>query len=127
MIPSSPHTLDAHDRRWERVTGEPQRFVMRGLWWLGLYPCVQADGGTVTLYDVELPEPLVEDDDEPTFPETYHIGCVEGGLADLWAADGEATWALTAWAAYLETEAALLAWLQHRGSGPLTHGLGWSA
>jgi hypothetical protein len=126
LIPTVPRTLDMHDRRWERVMGEPQRFVLRGLWWLGLYPRVQADAGTVTLWDVELPDPLVHDDDEPGFPAAYHLGCVDFALSDLWAQDGEVTWALGAWQSYLATEAALQQWVDHRGFTPAMRGLGWS-
>jgi hypothetical protein len=125
LIPTVARNLDVHDRRWERVTGAPQRFLLRGLWWLGLYPRTTADAGTVTLYDVELPEPLVNDDDEPGFPAAFHVGIVDFAVSDLFSQDGEATWALAAWQAYLATEAALAAWVDHRGSTPAVHGLGW--
>lgn len=127
LTPTVPRTLDAHDRRWERVAGEPQRFVVRGLRWLGLHPRVQADSGTIDLRDVELPEPLVQDGDEPGFPSAFHMGIVDFACADLFSQDGETTWALAAWQAYLATEAALQQWVAHRASDPAVHGLGWSA
>src|ERR1044072_2039469 len=40
LIGSSVRDLDGADRRWERVTGTPQRTFLRGLHWLGLYPRV---------------------------------------------------------------------------------------
>jgi hypothetical protein len=122
LLPASVRMLDAHDRRWEGVTGEPQRFVLRGLWWLGLYPRIQSDVGLIKQYYTALPDPLDADDDEPGFPEAFHIGCVEFATADLFAQDGETKWALAAWSQYLRTEAALTAWVEGRASGPLMRG-----
>lgn len=116
--------LDAHDRRWERVTGEPHRLLTRGLWWLGYWPRIQSQTGVITQYYKGLPPPLVEDDDEPGFPEAFHEGCIEFAEADLWAQDAESDRALAAWAAYVETEAGLLAWVDGRTSSAAIHGVG---
>jgi len=126
LTPSSVKGLDARDTRWERVTGEPQRVVVRGLRWLGLYPRVQTEVGTFKQYYTALPDPLVEDDDEPGFPETFHLGCVEFALTDLWAQDAETPHALEAWGRYLVLEAGLTAWVDGRASGPMAHGFSGS-
>jgi hypothetical protein len=127
LIPSSIRELDAHDRRWEFGTGEPQRVITRGLWWLGLWPRVQSDtGGVITQYYVGLPSVMVDDSDEPGFPEAFHLGCVEFALADLWIQDGESAAALAAWTAYLAYEAGLIAWVDGRAEGPRLHGFGES-
>lgn len=130
LLPTVTKQFDAHDRRWERVVGEPQRLIIKGLWWLGYWPRFGADSGTIKQYYTALPPVLAEDDDEPGFPENFHDGCIEFALADLWAQDAETTRALLAWAQYLETEAALSEWVSERGSGPTLHGfdiLGGSA
>ena len=113
-----PSTLDRGDRRWERVTGEPQRMLRRGWRWLGLWPRVQGDAGIVKLYHTVLPDPMVEDDDEPGFPSQFHMGCVDWAVSDLWAQDGEAMQAELAWNAYLDNERGLTAWVQHRAGDP---------
>lgn len=123
LIPTAVSQLDASDRRWERVTGEPQRIFTRGLWWLGFYPRIQSEIGQIKQYFTALPDPLDDDDDEPGFPDTFHRGIVEFALTDLWAQDGETALALTNWTAYLAIEAALTAWMEGRAAGPLHRGL----
>lgn len=122
LIPSAVRQLDAHDTRWERVTGEPMRIFLRGLWWLGFYPRIQSDVGRIKQYYTSLPDPLVNDTDVPGFPETYHGGVVDFALTDLWAQDGETALALAAFQAYLKTEADLLAWRDGRAGGPMLNG-----
>jgi hypothetical protein len=127
LIPSSVHELDAHDRRWERVTGEPYRVFLRGLWWLGFYPRIQTEAGVVTQYYTALPPPLSDDTDEPGFPETFHDGPIAFAMADLLAQDAESKLALLAWEEYLAIEAGLTAWVEGRASGPMLHGFGASS
>jgi hypothetical protein len=122
LIPSGQRQLDQHDRRWERVTGEPQRVFTRGLFWLGLFPRSQSDVGTIKQYYTALPDPLDDDDDEPGFSDTFHSAIVEYALTDLWAQDAETTWALTAWASYLAGEAGLRAWVQGRAGDAIARG-----
>lgn len=122
LIPTVVSQLDTSDRRWERVTGEPQRIFTRGLWWLGFYPRLTSEIGQIKQYFTALPEPLEDDDDEPGFPDTFHHGIVEFALTDLWAQDGEATLALLHWASYLAIEAALTAWMEGRAADPMHRG-----
>lgn len=123
LIGSSVRDLDGADRRWERVTGTPQRTFLRGLHWLGLYPRVTADVGTIRQYYTALP-PALGDNDEPLFPSQFHVALVEGALCDLWAQDGEAQRAEAAWQAYLAIETALEAWVAERGTIPAHRGYG---
>lgn len=122
LVPLAVSRLDLQDRRWETVTGEPTALVTHGLWWLGYWPRVQVDSGTVQQYWTALPDDLEDDEDEPGFPEPFHVGCVDFAVADLQAQDGQARQTLTAWAAYVERETALQAWVQNRASGPLRQG-----
>lgn len=124
LIPTSVPTLDAHDRRWERVTGEAQRIQVKGLWWLGLYPRIQSDVGLIKQYYTSLPKPMVEDTDEPGFPETYHDGCIWFALTELWAQDAETKRAMAAWKMYLDIEGGLVDWVNERAGGPARHGFG---
>ena len=122
LIPTSVRQFDAHDRRWERVTGEPQRVFTRGLWWLGYWPRIQADSGLIKQYYTALPAPMTDDDDEPGFPEPFHYGCVNFALTDLWAQDAETDRALLEWAAYLKVEAGLERWVAERAGSAALHG-----
>lgn len=122
LIPSTVRQLDAHDRRWERVVGTPQRFFTRSLRWLGYYPRVQVDVGTIKQYFIKLPDPLGTDDAVPGFPATFHYGIVNFALTDLWAQDGETALALGEWQAYLEVEAALALWVQNRAADAMRRG-----
>lgn len=115
LIPSAIREMDARDRRWEMTTGEPQRFVARGLWWLGFWPRLQADLGVWKQYYTSLPDPMVDDEDEPGFPLQWHMICVNFALTELWAMDGETTFALTQWQFYLEGEGELQQWVDKRG------------
>jgi hypothetical protein len=125
MKPTAPRLMDRRDRRWETVDGEPQAILMRGLWWLGYWPRVQADGGLVKQYYVALPA-VLGDDDEPGFPESFHYGIVEFALTDLFVQDAETARALKAWAAYLAIEAGLLAWVAERATAATLSGFGAS-
>ena len=127
LIPSTVEELDQHDRRWERVTGEPQRLVLRGLWWLGLYPRIQSEIGQIKQGFVALPDPLEEDEDEPGIPDTFQYALVDFALTDLWAQDGEVSLALAAWAAYLKNEDEFREWLDGRAGGPMRRGFFGSA
>lgn len=125
LLPTSVRQFDAHDRRWEHVTGEPQRLLLHGLWWLGFWPRVQADtGGLIKQYYTALPPPMVEDDDEPGFPDPFHDGCIDYALADLWAQDAQTSFALIAWASYLQAEADLVGWVDDRAKPALRSGFG---
>ncbi len=126
ILPSIVRQLDAHDRRWERVTGEPQRSFTRGLRWLGFYPRIQTEAGLIKQYYTALPPAFVNDTDTPGFPVTYHYGIVAFALTDLWSQDGETQLALAAWQQYLEFEQGLTAWVQGRASGPLMRGFAGS-
>jgi hypothetical protein len=124
LLPTSVRQFDAHDRRWERVVGEPQRLLVRGLWWLGYWPRLQRDVGTIKQAYTALPDPLVADSDEPGFPDTFHYGCINFALTDLWAQDSETRRALAEWTIYLAQETALTQWVRERAADATMHGYG---
>ena len=125
LIPSSPADLDRAYVRWEQVSGQPERVITRGLWWIGYWPITGSESGTVKQYATALPDAL-EDDDEPGFAEVYHDGIVSYALSILWPQMGEVSKALEAWQAYVASEAALRAEVQGRGSVPHVSGYGAS-
>lgn len=124
LLPSTVRMMDAHDRRWEWTTGEPQRFFLRGLWWLGLWPRTLSEAGQIKQYYVALPDALDSETDEPAFPGNFHYGIVEFAVADLFAQDGEADLALQAWAEYLRIEGGLSQWVADRAAGATMSGFG---
>jgi amino acid transporter len=115
LIPSAVREMDARDRRWEMSTGEPQRFFTRGLWWLGLWPSIQTETGVWKQYYASLPDPLVDDDDQPGFPGPWHMIVVNFAMTELWAMDGETAFALAEWKLYLDGEGELQQWVDKRG------------
>lgn len=127
LFPSTVRALDEGDRRWETSTNLPQRIFMRGLRWMGLWPKTNADGdGTypTKVYYTRLPEFLCDLDDEPQFPEAYHMGCAHYAASELLALDGETRLALEQWANYLAHENGLSDWLNHRIARPIAPVLG---
>lgn len=125
LEPSTVRALDEQDPRWERVVGTPQRTFLRGIRWLGFYPRTHTEGtDRIRQYYTRLPEPLCEDDDEPGFPEDFHVGCQHFALADLFAQDGETRLALAAWQDYLAIETALIGWVQGRTDRPMVRIMG---
>lgn len=125
LIPAVPRDLDPADPRWERVTGQPQRLMVRGLFWFSYWPQVTSDtDDAIDQFYTALPEPLEDDADEPGFPDTLHDALIEGALFELFSQDAEPTLAEAAWSAYLAYEQALERWLNDRLGVPQVHGYG---
>ena len=115
LVPTSPRELDTRGfARWEKVTGQPRMWFVRGLWHLGLYPKVPVAGGTVKVYYKALPNPLTGDNDVPGFEEEYHLGLVDYAIYDLLAQTGETQKALGYYDSYLVVERALTAHASNR-------------
>lgn len=124
LIPCTPRDLDTFYRQWELTTGgEPSHQLLRGLWWMRVWPMNAADGGTIQQHYTAIPPALTADTDVPGFPINLHYGLVEYALADLWAQDAEATLATTSWKVYLAYEAALMEFVQGRVAVPMVKGL----
>jgi hypothetical protein len=124
LTPSRVIDLEGGDRRWERRTGQAERLFLRSPWWLGYWPRSGVDSGTIKQYYTALPDPMVEDDDEPWFSAVFHLGLVEYALAELWAQDAESDKALASWNGYLGYETALQSWVDGRAGVPMVHGHG---
>jgi hypothetical protein len=118
LNPTVPRDLDPYDARWERVTGQPQRIMVRGLFWFGYWPQVTSQIGSIQQFYTELPDALEDDTDEPGFPDTLHDALVEGALFELFSQDAEPALAAAAWEAFLSYERALQGWVNDRLSVP---------
>ena len=108
LLPAKADDLDRINLRWEIVNGQPLTYFLRGLFWLGLYPKIASEVGSVQAKISVQPDPLVEDGDSPGFPEPFHHGLVDYAVSDLWMQDAEATKGLTHWKDYVEREQALV-------------------
>lgn len=100
--------------RWERTPGEPQNAIIRGLWWLGIFPRPTASTGTLTVYFAALPVPLALPTDTPGFPQEWHRGIVHYALYDLLAQSGETAKAIEHFKHFLEYQAGLVAYVKQR-------------
>lgn len=107
--------MDAEMLQWEIVDGEPQKCLLRGLWWLGLFP--RPDSATpraVRVYYSALPAPLVDGGDLPGFPEEFQYGLVHFAVGDLLAAERSTEKALGHFAEYGGYAARLTKYVQGR-------------
>lgn len=113
-----PISLDDLDyrtyRQWEDVTGEPEKWLMRGLWWLRMFPMKNSDSGAVQLFYKALPPAMVNSTDEPGFPKEFHEGIVEYAIGDLLSQEGETRRAVDHFNKYRAYEDGLTKWADGR-------------
>ena len=115
LYPGELRELDYRTfHQWEDITGEPEQFFLRGLFWLGTFPKQTADLGSLKLYYTAIPLALSDDADEPGFPEEFQYGLVEYAIGDLLAQEAETQKALAHFDEYLNYEAGLTAWTEGR-------------
>lgn len=86
--------------QWESVSGQPEAYLMRGNWWLGVWPRNSSDVGGLRFYHTAIPESLA-DDDEPAFPREFHPAAAEFALFDLLGQQRETEKALLLWTSFL--------------------------
>lgn len=122
LIPITNRDLDLSDRRWEQRVSEPEYCMVRGIWWLGIWPWKGIAHGSVKQYYKAIPVHMAADSDEPGFHRTFHYGLVEYAVADLLSQDNETDLALRIWKDYQMYEAGLLAYVQGRAAIPAVHG-----
>ncbi|RPJ54954.1 MAG: hypothetical protein EHM23_27670 [Acidobacteria bacterium] len=114
LAPTDVRKLDGAYRQWEKNTGEPQKWFVRGLWHLGVWPKADATSGTVKVYHRSLPAALSATTDTPAFQREFHQGLVRYAAYDLLAQDGETRKALTQYEQYLGFENRLKAYVGGR-------------
>lgn len=123
LIPVTPRDLDLGDFRWEERRAEPDRFMVRGLWWVGYWPVKSEAVGEIKQYYIGLPDAMADDEDVPPLHTSHHHAIVEFALADLFAQDGETNLAWASWKEYTDYETKIRAWMQSRTSIPMQRGL----
>lgn len=121
LIPVGVRDMDINDRRWEQRVAEPEFVIVRGLWWLKLWPHKGVAEGSVKQYFRALPTPMSADTDEPGFHRFFHYGIVEYAVADLLAQDAETDLAMASWSEYKKYEGGLSDYVQGRASVPALH------
>jgi hypothetical protein len=118
LDPTSPRELELGDLEWEGRTGEPEYFMVRGLWWVGYWPVKATEEGEIKQYYIGIPDAMVEDADVPPIHTAHHYALVEFALADLFAQDGEADLAWASWKEYGLYEARVKKWMNDRATVP---------
>jgi hypothetical protein len=102
--------------QWQGVRALSRFFFMRCAWWLGFHPSPSGDGEIVRLHHTSLPPGMVQDGDEPGFPEEFHLGLVHYACYELRAREKETGLSLGYWQDYQEYEGRLMAYSQSRVS-----------
>ena len=115
LTPADPLNLDLHTYvQWELTEGEPESWLLRGNWWMGVWPKPDGDGVGMRLYYTAIPEDMANDDDEPAFDREFHEGLVEFAMSDLLSQKRETRKALLHWAEYIRYQEALKAYVEGR-------------
>ncbi len=116
LSPTTVAELDNETHvRWEKVTGPPEKWFVRGLYKLGLFPKPPASSGTITVYHSAIPARLVNPTDAPAdLPADYRYALIEYALFELLAQDGEIREALVHYNNYLGYRVGLRLWTQRR-------------
>ena len=101
LTPTDPRHLDKHTyRQWELVYGPPEKYLMRGNWWLGVFPRTSNDVPILRFYYTAIPAAFINDSDAPAFPPEFHAGIAEYAMSDLMSQQRETVKALGYWSSY---------------------------
>jgi hypothetical protein len=115
LDPTDPLQQDHHNFvQWELTQGEPIRYLMRGNWWMGVWPKPAQDGPGMRLLYTAIPEAMSADTDEPLFPVEFHEGIPEFAISELLGQSRVTTLALAHWKRYRAYEEALTAYVDGR-------------
>ena len=118
LQPSNPLEMDRHTfAQWELTKGAPDRYWMRGNWWLGVFPKTSTEGGTIIRFvGTAIPTAMSDSTDVPAFPREFHRGLVEYAKYDLYAQQRETKKSLAEWKIYSQYQAALAGFVEGRTS-----------
>ncbi len=115
LDPTDPRELDYHTYvRWELVEGAPEKYFLRGNWWMGVFPRPTKDSLGLRFYFTAIPPQFVESREEPEFPQEYHEGLISFALSDLLAPERESSKALMHWTSYLKYQNDLQQYVNQR-------------
>jgi hypothetical protein len=114
LTPTDPRDQDEHTFvQWELTYGEPVRYLLRGNWWLGVWPRQSNDTGKLRVYYTDIPAPLT-DTESPSFPRDFHPGITDYAIFDLLCQQRETEKALTYWKSFLDYADGLMKHVQGR-------------
>jgi len=114
LVTTDYRELDNQFPMWEANTGEPTKILMRGAWWLGLYPKAPAASGTIKLYHTGMPAALSADGDTPGFPQEFHPALLDYATYDRLCHDRQFDKAMQYWQAYQQGEQKLAEYVRSR-------------
>ncbi len=115
LTPVDPLELDTRTFvQWELNYGEPQKYMLRGNWWLGVFPRPSQDGGGVRFIYTSIPDHMTDDTEEPDFPQEFHAALTEFAISDCLAQVRERKMALDRWASYVSYQEGLRAYVNNR-------------
>jgi hypothetical protein len=102
--------------RWETVPGSPQRYLVRGAFWLGIYPRPSSDVGTIRVYYSGIAPHLADSYSviPADLPDDYVPALEDYTMYDLSTKDGETDKALEHWNSYRKREDSLAVYVKER-------------
>jgi hypothetical protein len=96
LTPISMVELDDYMRTWPTATDTPRAWFPVSWDLLGIWPVPSAGGGVLRIDYAAWPRPLLDDDDEPEWPQADHDALVEyavlEGLLQRWDARAAVEW-----------------------------------
>lgn len=113
----SPATIDDMQvQRWETVPGSPQKYIVRGAFWVGIYPRPSSDVGVIQVYYSGLAPHLVDSYSvlPADLPDDFVTALDDYILYDLSTKDGETDKALEHWNSYYARQEALATYVEER-------------
>lgn len=124
LDPIDPRGLDYHTYvQWELTQGPPEKYLMRGNWWLGVFPKPTQDSAGIRFYYTSIPPEFTDDSDIPAFPREFHEGLTDYALCHLLAQERETQKAISYWTSFQNTQNALAAYVDGRQRIPQRNGL----
>ncbi len=84
--------------QWELTYGAPEYYLLRGNWWLGVWPRANDDTSyKARVYYTAIPEHMSAATDTPAFPKEFHQGVVDLALAELFAQNRDPKKVISSW------------------------------
>lgn len=118
LDPTDTREMDYHTYvQWEKTLGEPEKYFMRGNWWFGVFPKPTQDGIGIRFYHTAIPPRMVNDSDIPLdIPREFHVGLIDGAMADLMGQQRETQKAIQYWNSFQTTVNKVAAFVDGRTS-----------
>lgn len=112
-------------REWERTNGSSRNWFMRGLYFLGVFPHLNANTGVMHVYFKHTHPILSNTFDIIMVPEDFVEAVEEYALYDLYCQDRETGKALMHWAGFQERAKDLRDLVERRGKRPRAGRIGY--